>query len=51
MNERASYATGGGVMLGVGVGFFFMPNVFAFVGSVIAGIGLGLLVSAFMTKK
>lgn len=49
MNERSSWAVGGGTMLGVGVGFFFFPHsIFSFVGSIIAGIGLGLLVAALI---
>ena len=51
MNETQSYMTGGGVMLGIGAGFFFMPNVFAFVGCVIGGIGLGLVASSLIKTK
>ncbi len=36
---------GGGVMLGLGVGFFFLPNAMAFVGCLLAGIGLGLIIA------
>jgi len=51
MNMNQSYAVGGGCMLGVGIGFFvFQYSVFAFVGSVVGGIGVGLLIAAFMKK-
>jgi len=43
MKDRNSWAIGGGCMLGIGAGFFMLPNVFAFVGSIMVGIGLGLV--------
>lgn len=50
-NDKSSWATGGGLLVGLGVGFFFMPeNVFAFVGSLLAGLGVGLVVSAILSK-
>ena len=52
MNEKSSWAVGGGLMLGVGVGFFFFPeSIFSFVGSIIAGLGVGLLVASFIKDK
>ena len=51
-DERHDWAMGGGVMLGLGIGFFFIPtNIFAFVGCLLAGIGLGLFVSSILPKK
>jgi len=51
MSERSSWAVGGGTMLGIGVGFFFFPqSIFSFVGSIIAGLGVGLLIASFITK-
>ena len=51
-SDKSSYAVGGGVLLGLGVGFFFMPtNVFAFVGCLLAGLGLGLFVAALLSSK
>jgi hypothetical protein len=39
-------------MLGLGVGFFFLrANAMAFVGSILAGIGLGLVIAAIISKK
>ena len=52
MSERSSWAVGGGTMLGVGVGFFFFPkSIFIFIGCIIAGIGLGLIVGALLSKS
>jgi len=51
-NERASWIIGGGVILGVGVGFFlFHISVFFFVGSILAGLGLGLIVAPFIKGR
>ncbi len=48
--DKSSWAVGGGLMLGVGVGFFFwdVPP-YEFVGSIIGGLGLGLLVAALLS--
>ena len=44
-------ATGGGVMLGVGAGFFFLPGApLAFVGCIMGGLGLGLMVEALVSR-
>ena len=46
-NDKSTWAIGGGTMLGLGVGFFFLPsNIFAFVGCLLGGIGLGLMVTS-----
>ena len=48
--DRSSWAIGGGVLLGTGIGFFFLPqSALAFVGSIIAGLGLGLLVTSIIS--
>ena len=47
--DRSSWAIGGGVLLGLGVGFFFLPgSALALVGSLIAGLGIGLIVAALI---
>jgi hypothetical protein len=47
--DRSTWAIGGGVLLGLGVGFFFLQrSVFAFVGSLLAGMGLGLFVTSIL---
>ena len=49
--DRSTWAIGAGILMGVGVGFFFIQqSPLAFVGSIIAGLGFGLLVSAILSK-
>ncbi len=49
--DRSGWAVGGGVMIGLGVGFFLLHlSVFYFVGSIIGGIGLGLVIGAIIGK-
>lgn len=50
--DKSSWATGGGVMLGVGVGFFLLErSALFFVGSILIGLGIGLMVSALLSRK
>lgn len=52
MNLNGSLAIGGGVLLGLGIGFFTLPiNALYFVGSLISGIGIGLIIASFITKE
>jgi len=47
--DRGAWAVGGGTMVGLGVGFFFITtNVFAFIASLLIGIGAGLLIAALL---
>ena len=47
--DRSSWAVGGGTLLGLGVGFFFLEqSSHAFVGCLLGGIGLGLLVTSIL---
>ena len=48
--DKSDWAIGGGLMIGIGVGFFFLPNALAFVGSILAGLGLGLVTTAIIDK-
>lgn len=49
--DKSTWATGGGLLLGIGVGFFFLrENALAFVGSIIGGLGLGLIMTALISK-
>ena len=51
-NDKSSWAVGGGLLAGVGVGFFFLPeNALAFVGSIIFGLGIGLMITSIISKK
>jgi hypothetical protein len=50
IEDKTTWAIGGGLLLGVGVGFFFFPeSIFAFVGSIIGGLGLGLLATSILS--
>jgi hypothetical protein len=50
-SDKSSWAIGGGVLLGTGVGFFFLEqSALYFVGSMVAGIGFGLLLTAILSK-
>ena len=49
-NDKRTWAVGGGLLLGLGSGFFFLPESgLAFVGCMLAGLGFGLLVSAILS--
>ena len=50
-SDKSTWAIGGGVLLGLGVGFFFLnQSALYFVGSIIAGLGVGLLATAIISK-
>jgi hypothetical protein len=50
--DKSTWAIGGGVLLGIGVGFFFLPDSpLAFVGSILAGLGLGLFVTSMLSSR
>ncbi|MEH6451685.1 MAG: hypothetical protein V7782_01470 [Psychromonas sp.] len=49
--NKESWAVGGGVIIGVGVGFFLLhQSALYFVGSIMVGLGLGLVASAILSK-
>ena len=49
--NKETWAIGGGVLLGLGIGFFFLQqSALFFVGSLIAGLGLGLFVTSILSK-
>lgn len=57
-DDKSVLAIIGGLIMGVGAGLFFfpqsvfgVPSVFAFVGCILGGFGIGLLVAALMTAK
>jgi hypothetical protein len=51
-DDRSTWAIGGGILLGLGVGFFFLQaSALAFVGSILAGLGLGLLITSIISSK
>ena len=50
VDDKSTWAVGGGVLLGVGAGFFFFPeSVFSFVGCIIGGLGLGLIITSIIS--
>jgi hypothetical protein len=51
-DDRSTWAIGGGLLLGFGVGFVFLRvSVMAFIGSMIAGLGLGLLITSILSSR
>ena len=51
-DDRSSWAVGGGLLLGLGVGFFFLPeSALAFVGSILGGLGVGLMATSIISGK
>jgi len=50
--DRSTWAIGGGVIIGLGVGFFFLTqSALYFVGSMLFGLGLGILASSIISRK
>ena len=50
--DKSTWAVGGTTLLGVGVGFFLLQtSVLWFVGSIIAGIGIGLVITSIISGK
>ena len=51
-NDRSTWAIGGGILIGIGVGFFFVQeSPLAFVGSMLVGLGVGLVITALISMK
>jgi hypothetical protein len=51
-DDRSTWAIGGGLLLGLGVGFFFLKeSALAFVGSIFSGLGLGLMVTSILSSR
>ena len=49
--SKESWAIGGGVLSGLGIGFFFLQqSALYFIGCLMAGLGFGLIVSAVLSK-
>lgn len=50
--DRSTWAIGGGVILGLGVGMFFLQqSALAFVGSLLGGLGVGLIITAVLSMR
>jgi len=51
-DDKSTWAIGGGVLMGIGVGFFFVrQSPLAFVGSMLVGLGIGLVITALISSK
>jgi hypothetical protein len=49
--DKGTWAVGGGILLGLGAGFFFLQqSALYFIGSLISGLGIGLIVAAVLSK-
>ena len=49
--DKSTWAIGGGLLIGLGVGFFFLKaSALAFVGSILAGLGLGLMTTSIISS-
>jgi len=50
--DKSTWAIGGGILIGIGVGFFFLKeSPLAFVGSMLSGLGLGLIITSIISRK
>jgi hypothetical protein len=51
--DKSTWAIGGGVLMGIGVGFFFLKTsaALAFVGSVLCGLGIGLIITSIISSR
>ena len=51
-DDKSTWAIGGGLLMGMGVGFFFLKeSALAFVGSMLIGLGLGLVITALISGR
>jgi hypothetical protein len=51
-DDKSTWAIGGGILMGMGVGFFFLQeSPLAFVGSMFLGLGLGLVITSIISSK
>ena len=52
IEDKSTWAIGGGLLLGLGVGFFFLQtSALAFVGCILAGLGLGLILTSLISQR
>jgi Na+/melibiose symporter-like transporter len=50
--DKSTWAIGGGLLAGIGVGFFFLPeSALAFVGSILIGLGVGLVITSLISRE
>lgn len=52
MKINRDWAVGGGLFVGMGVGFFFLTsNPLYFIGSIFTGLGVGLILGSMGSKR
>ena len=50
--DKSTWAIGGGVLMGIGAGFFFLrESPLAFVACILLGIGLGLMITSIISSR
>ena len=50
--DKSTWAIGGGLLLGLGIGFFFLQqSPLIFVGCILAGLGLGLMTTSIISAR
>ena len=50
-DDKSTWAIGGGVLMGIGAGFFFLKeSPLAFVACIVLGIGLGLVITSIISR-
>lgn len=48
--DKSTWAIGGGVLMGIGLGFFFLQtSPLFFVGSILLGLGIGLMITSIIS--
>jgi len=51
-SDKSTWAIGGGLLIGMGVGFFFLKeSALEFIGSMFAGLGLGLIITTIISRN
>lgn len=51
IEDKSSWAIGGGVLMGIGAGFFFLKeSPLAFVACILLGLGLGLMTTSIISR-
>lgn len=51
-NDKSTWAIGGCLLIGIGVGFFFVQeSPIVLVGSTLVGLGLGLVITSIISSK
>ena len=49
-DDKTTWAIGGGILVGLGAGFFVLQtSALAFVGCLLGGLGVGLIVTAILS--